>query len=100
MDVKEFINTCVDKGYEWSEGDLEDKEGYYAGSRKLDTCAHFTTEAIADNNWSTLEKQIIQGKDVHHITRIVGYFSRVENWNKSKIGELKDRHQGDYTVKV
>ena len=31
-------------------------------------------------------------------TRIVGYFSRISNWNKSKLGELKDRHKGDYAV--
>ena len=28
------------------------------------------------------------------VTRIVGYYSRVLNWNKSKIGELKDRQVG------
>jgi ribonucleoside-triphosphate reductase len=37
-------------------------------------------------------------KDVDAITRIVGYFSRVANWNKSKLGELKDRHRGNYSV--
>jgi len=37
-------------------------------------------------------------KDVYGITRIVGYFSRVSNWNKSKLGELKDRHRGNYAV--
>jgi|SRR3990167_1799810 len=31
-------------------------------------------------------------------TRIVGYYSRVHNWNKSKIGELKDRQMGNYKV--
>jgi len=36
--------------------------------------------------------------DVHGITRVVGYFSRVDNWNQSKIGELEDRHAGNYTV--
>ena len=36
--------------------------------------------------------------DVYGITRIVGYFSRVNNWNKSKLGELKDRQRGDYRV--
>lgn len=34
------------------------------------------------------------------VTRIVGYYSRVNNWNKSKIGELHDRHRGDYSVAV
>lgn len=33
------------------------------------------------------------------VTRIVGYYSRIQNWNKSKIGELQDRHKGNYGVK-
>ena len=33
------------------------------------------------------------------VTRIVGYYSRVSNWNKSKIGELHDRHMGTYSVR-
>ncbi len=37
---------------------------------------------------------------LHGVTRIVGYYSRINNWNKSKIGELHDRHQGDYAVKT
>ncbi|MFH1783485.1 MAG: anaerobic ribonucleoside-triphosphate reductase [bacterium] len=37
-------------------------------------------------------------KDVYGVTRIVGYYSRIPNWNKSKIGELKDRHKGDYAI--
>lgn len=37
---------------------------------------------------------------VHGITRIVGYFSRVNNWNRSKLGELADRHKGNYLVEV
>ena len=36
--------------------------------------------------------------DVYGITRIVGYFSRMTNWNKSKIGELRDRHAGQYKL--
>ncbi len=35
---------------------------------------------------------------LYGVTRIVGYYSRTSNWNKSKIGELKDRHKGDYSV--
>jgi len=30
------------------------------------------------------------------VTRIVGYYSRTNNWNKSKIGELRDRANGNY----
>ena len=35
---------------------------------------------------------------VYGVSRIVGYFSRITNWNKSKLGELKDRHRGNYSV--
>jgi len=40
-----------------------------------------------------------QSKNVYGIARIVGYFSRISNWNKSKLGELKDRHRGNYSLK-
>ncbi|MBL7222892.1 MAG: anaerobic ribonucleoside-triphosphate reductase [Candidatus Brocadiae bacterium] len=36
--------------------------------------------------------------DVYGLTRIVGYFSRITNWNKSKLGELRDRRSGRYAV--
>jgi len=36
--------------------------------------------------------------NVYGIARIVGYFSRVDNWNKSKLGELTDRKRGNYAV--
>jgi hypothetical protein len=32
------------------------------------------------------------------VTRIVGYYSRTNNWNKSKIGELRDRAKGSYGI--
>ncbi|MCX5751319.1 MAG: hypothetical protein NT099_06605 [Candidatus Saganbacteria bacterium] len=40
-----------------------------------------------------LEKLLVGGKNVEHITRITGYFSRVSGWNKGKKGELQDRHR-------
>ena len=36
--------------------------------------------------------------DVYGITRIVGYYSKIKNWNKNKIGELKDRKSGNYQI--
>lgn len=35
---------------------------------------------------------------LHGITRIVGYYSRVTAWNKSKIGELRDRTPEYYAL--
>jgi len=37
---------------------------------------------------------------VHGITRIVGYYSRVSNWNSSKLSELRDRRSGNYWGKM
>ena len=36
--------------------------------------------------------------NVYGVTRVVGYFSKVDNWNKSKHGELKDRQKGTYQM--
>ncbi len=98
MKIEDFISACVDQGYAWYKGKHEGDDGYFVGCERLDTTAHFTPEAIESNDWPTLQSQIIQGKDVRQVTRVVGYYSRVENWNKSKLGELKDRHKGDYRV--
>ncbi|MFA5205912.1 MAG: anaerobic ribonucleoside-triphosphate reductase, partial [Lentisphaeria bacterium] len=40
-------------------------------------------------------------EDVVGETRVVGYFSKIQNWNKSKrFGELPARQHGNYTVSV
>ncbi len=39
-------------------------------------------DVIANNR----KKIVLEG-----VTRIVGYYSRTHNWNKSKVGELHDR---------
>lgn len=36
-------------------------------------------------------------EDVYGLSRVVGYFSRIDNWNRSKHGELADRQAGDYS---
>lgn len=37
-------------------------------------------------------------ENVYGISRVVGYFSRINNWNKSKTAEFKDRQKGNYAV--
>ncbi|MEM0475385.1 MAG: anaerobic ribonucleoside-triphosphate reductase [Candidatus Norongarragalinales archaeon] len=36
--------------------------------------------------------------NVYGISRVVGYFSRINNWNKSKLAEFRDRQRGNYAV--
>jgi hypothetical protein len=56
-------------------------------------------DAGADDILGILEGRI-SPKRIHHITRIVGYFSRVEAWNKSKVAELRDRQKNPHVVPV
>jgi hypothetical protein len=57
--------------------------------------------AIEKADWPLLEEILIGRREpsvLYHMTRVVGYYSRVENWNQSKLGELADRHRGEYAV--
>ena len=36
--------------------------------------------------------------NVYGMSRVVGYYSIIENWNESKQAELKDRQSGDYKL--
>ena len=53
---------------------------------------------ILTNPVEDVVKSLVTRKSINleGITRIVGYYSRVSNWNKSKVSELKDRHTGNY----
>ena len=58
-------------------------------------------QAIEKAEWNDIQSVLTCERDpvvLQHITRVVGYFSRINNWNTSKIGELKDRHKGQYAV--
>ena len=56
---------------------------------------------ILETDWKTIESillGVLDPEPIVHISRIVGYFSRIGNWNISKLGELKDRHRGNYKI--
>lgn len=52
-------------------------------------------EQICDNikGYGDEGRQVLRG-----YTRIVGYYTNIHNWNKSKLGEIVDRHKGNYRV--
>ena len=57
--------------------------------------------AIKEHSWDVLRDVLTLQRDpviMEKVTRIVGYYSMLQNWNKSKIAELNDRHKGDYTL--
>ncbi len=50
-------------------------------------------DALSKITPEKLEQILIGGRNVEHITRVTGYFSRVSGWNKGKRGELVDRQR-------
>ncbi|MHC4501829.1 MAG: hypothetical protein ACYTFI_00870 [Planctomycetota bacterium] len=60
-----------------------------------------TISEIRKHSWSDLEG-VLTGTRAPTImvqyTRITGYFARVNNFNKSKKAEVRDRQSGDYAV--
>ena len=51
--------------------------------------------------WDELRSVLVGDREPHalrYMSRVVGYYSMIGNWNKSKIGELKDRQKGDYAI--
>lgn len=37
-------------------------------------------------------------KNVYGISRVVGYFSKIDNWNSSKKMEFRHRQKGNYRI--
>jgi hypothetical protein len=59
----------------------------------LETFTQVTKEAIEKYTLDTIIMATHQGKNIEHITRVTGYFSKVGGWNKGKRQELIDRHR-------
>jgi hypothetical protein len=70
-------------------------------NHKLECAFSISVDAIIRQDLDYVIKALETGitTHLHGVTRIVGYYSRVSNWNKSKIGELNDRHVGNYSVR-
>ena len=75
------FEVCADNG----------KSGVLVRNKTYQTLTFFSDLAISRHELSALVKQTHQGRNVDHITRVTGYFSKVAGWNKGKIAELADR---------
>ena len=78
-----------------------DEEAIYLKRPSTGLCFRLTLQAVLEHEWEELAAVFADRRPpnvLSHITRIVGYYSRVENWNKSKHSELADRQKGDYYI--
>jgi hypothetical protein len=107
MDVNEFY-TKVEAHPDLQGLDLEDAaSGGTEGPAALvlhkpsDQKYRILLSTVEKEPWETIEAIVTGKRDAHvldHMTRVVGYYSRIQNWNRSKLGELRDRQAGRYQV--
>ena len=67
--------------------------GLLVENRSFQTKTFFSEETISAGDLSPLLIVTHQGRNVEHITRVTGYFSKVSGWNKGKVAELIDRRR-------
>ncbi len=73
---------------------------YRTQSAQLTISPEFTYCNVCHNEMKGLQETCDRcgSDDVDGISRIVGYYSVINDWNKSKKGELGSRQQGNYGV--
>jgi hypothetical protein len=88
MDIQELSDWVIKNNIAWHvDGDnIMLKNEQYNEVVKISPSALKKLKDTAE-----LQKILVNGRDVEHITRVTGYLSRVSGWNKGKTGELKDR---------
>lgn len=77
-----------------------EKDALKIDNHRTKTSYAMDISAIIEQDLQAVIEALESGvwQKLYGITRIVGYYSRTSNWNKSKLGELKDRHRGNYSV--
>ena len=99
MNIAELAEATKNSDrYSYEEASIEDDngdeiKGVVISDGKTDTAIHVSFGRMLELSWETLRAAAAQGRDVDHITRITGYFSRTSGWNKGKRAELRDRHR-------
>ena len=101
MDIKAFLDS-VDEHPTLEGADISD-EGFTVHHIPTGKATRIPVEKVQELDWITLEDIMTlkrEPKALHGFTRVVGYYSRPDNWNPSKIGELKDRQKGNYGIET
>jgi hypothetical protein len=104
MDGHEFYASVVaHKDLIWlgAKTNTQGVDCAYIATRRLGSVTEIPIAAIKDHDWDTWQSLALglrPAKIMKYITRIVGYYSELHNWNPSKIAELHDRHNGTYSV--
>ncbi len=95
MERQEFVKYLLEcpEEYGFEEKSLDDKVGVLVENRFYQTKTFVSDQAITSNDLTRILVATHQGRNIEHITRVTGYFSKVGGWNKGKVAELVDRHR-------
>ena len=95
-----YIDEAAKKAKGFPESLMNAPEGFKIDNERLEKSVIVSVDAIMHTPLNVLIDALKTNEfiKVLGVTRIVGYYSRVTNWNRSKIGELRDRHNGNYGV--
>ena len=101
MDGRTFYHKIDDhEELEWlaaKEGATPGADYVIIGNPGFYTKFAMALSSIREQSWSDLEAVLLLKRApqiMKHMTRIVGYYSPIDNWNKSKLGELAARRRG------
>jgi len=91
-------------GLEWHgvrKGDVAANDEVLVQHKKTGAKFAVALSAIRDHSWDELLPVLLGQRSprvMTHLTRIVGYYSQLHNWNRSKLAELRDRQKGSYAL--
>ena len=77
--------------FAFQEQEQDGVPGLLVENKSFQTKTFFSGETISAKELPQLLVATHQGRNIEHITRVTGYFSKVSGWNKGKVAELKDR---------
>ena len=100
MQKQEFVaHLSQNPGkFAFQDKEQEGTPGVLVENRDFQTKTFFSEEAISAKDLTQLLVATHQGRNIEHITRVTGYFSKVGGWNKGKVAELVDRHRTPLTL--
>jgi len=101
MDVKKFMSQVEQSEEIIPVGIVVDEMCMVVKHAQTGVEIKLPTKAIEESDWETLYDVMIGKREptvLQHMTRVVGYYSKIENWNPSKLGELKNRQEGNYEL--
>ena len=90
-----YIDDVAKKEKSFPVSLMDAPEGFKIDNERLQASVIVSVEGVLINSAQVLINALksFEFIKVQGVTRIVGYYSRVSNWNRSKIGELRDRQK-------